>query len=83
MLNFRNFLAGFCCEDRGSTYRVTYQTSFFPTWFTSIDNVALAKKSFRLLPFGNPISSTLGNTFLCSLLGVNNIRNSSMIALRS
>ena len=34
-LNFKSFLACFCSKRCGSTYRITNQTSFFPTWFTS------------------------------------------------
>ena len=47
----------------------------------SLGNLALTKKLLRLLPFPNPIAGTLGNTFSCSLLGVNNVCSSTIIAL--
>ena len=45
----------------------------------NLGNVALSKISLRPLPFRNPTTGTLGNTFLCYLLEVNRICSSSII----
>ena len=86
-MNFKYFLAGFCCKGHSSAYRVKSQKKkIFPygsnlPFALRTGNLALTKNSLKLLPFRNPDTGTLGNTSSSSLLGVNTICSSSVIVL--